>query len=166
MLNLQITQLCHHFINEYVAEGSVCIDATAGNGYDTAFLCSLVGDSGHVLSDRAEIIRDSHCDMHKYTPEASVDCIVFNFGYLPDGDHSVCTHADTSVAAINTALSLLKKGGLLSLCVYSGGDTGFEEKTAILNFVKGLSQKQYTVLRIDYYNKSNNPPMPVMIIKL
>lgn len=187
MLNLQITQLCHHFINEYVAEGSVCIDATAGNGYDTAFLCSLVGDSGHVLafdiqqkaldntaarllklglSDRAEIIRDSHCNMHKYTPEASVDCIVFNFGYLPDGDHSVCTHADTSVAAINTALSLLKKGGLLSLCVYSGGDTGFEEKTAILNFVKGLSQKQYTVLRIDYYNKSNNPPMPVMIIKL
>ena len=164
----------------------MCIDATAGNGFDTAFLCSLVGDGGHVLafdiqqqaldktSDRllklglaarAEIIHDSHCNMHKYAAEASIDCIVFNFGYLPDGDHAVCTNADTSIPAIKTALRLLKKGGLLSLCIYSGGDTGFEERDAIISFVRQLDPKKYTVLSINYCNRPNNPPIPVMIIK-
>ena len=36
--------LVHKNIAEYVREGDICIDATAGRGYDTAFLCELVGD--------------------------------------------------------------------------------------------------------------------------
>lgn len=35
--------LVHNAIKAYVSEGGVCIDATAGRGYDTAFLCELVG---------------------------------------------------------------------------------------------------------------------------
>lgn len=34
---------------------------------------------------------------------------------------------DTSVKAIDAGLSLKKKG-VMALCIYSGGDTGFEEK--------------------------------------
>ena len=186
MINLQITELCHHFIQSHISEGSLCIDATAGNGNDTAFLCKLCGESGHVLAfdiqkhailntvkrlnneglvNRAEVILDSHCNMHKYAEAESVDCIIFNFGYLPCGDHSISTKADTSIRAIETGLTLLKKGGLMSLCIYSGGDTGFEERDAILDYVKVLDAKKYAVLRMDYYNRPNNPPIPVMIIK-
>ena len=103
--------------------------------------------------------------MHKYAEAESVDCIVFNFGYLPCGDHSISTKADTSIRAIETGLTLLKKGGLMSLCIYSGGDTGFEDRDAILDYVKVLDAKKYAVLRMDYYNRPNNPPIPVMIIK-
>ena len=37
-------------LEENVKEGDICIDATAGRGHDTAFLCSLVGESGRVTA--------------------------------------------------------------------------------------------------------------------
>lgn len=187
MQSLQITELCHFFIESRLREGGFCIDATAGNGNDTAFLCRIVGKKGHVLafdiqekavdatkrklsaeglSDIGEIIMDSHCNMHKYAEYDSVDCIVFNFGYLPGGDHGISTRAETSIPAIVTGLKLLKRGGLMSLCIYSGGDSGFEEKDAVLAYVRQLDCRKYMVLRMDYCNRPNNPPIPVMIIKL
>ena len=36
-------------IREHVRPGDICIDATAGRGNDTAMLCELVGEEGHVL---------------------------------------------------------------------------------------------------------------------
>ena len=48
MKNYQITQWCHHWIQNQVREGDVCIDATVGNGNDTELLCSLVGAEGKV----------------------------------------------------------------------------------------------------------------------
>lgn len=37
-------------IREAVGEGGVVVDATMGNGYDTAWLCELVGPSGRVYA--------------------------------------------------------------------------------------------------------------------
>ena len=36
MKNYQITGWIHHFIEEHVQSGDICIDATMGNGNDTA----------------------------------------------------------------------------------------------------------------------------------
>ena len=41
----QITEYCHHFLRDYIREGDICVDATAGNGGDTEFLCRLAGES-------------------------------------------------------------------------------------------------------------------------
>ena len=46
----QITEYCHHFLEEYISEGDCCIDATAGNGNDTEFLCQRVGKTGKVYA--------------------------------------------------------------------------------------------------------------------
>ena len=54
----------------------------------------------------------------------------------------------------------------MSLCIYSGGDSGFEERDAILEELKTLDGKKYLVIKSEYYNRPNNPPMPVMIIKM
>ena len=118
------------------------------------------------LSERAVLILDGHENMAAYAREESVSCIVFNFGYLPGGDHQLATNAKTSLQAIQEGLRLLKKGGMMSLCIYSGGDSGFEEKQAILEELKKLDGKQYLVITSEYYNRPNNPPMPAMIIKL
>ena len=40
----------HRFLAEHVKPGSFAVDATAGNGGDTAFLCRLVGEGGRVLA--------------------------------------------------------------------------------------------------------------------
>ena len=42
--------IAHRFIEERLVPGSFCIDATAGRGYDTAFLCRLTGPAGKVLA--------------------------------------------------------------------------------------------------------------------
>ena len=187
MKNYQITEWCHHFIREHVKKGDFCIDATAGNGNDTQLLCELVGDTGKVLafdvqeqavlntrerlqtqglSKWAEVVLDSHANMENYAAPETVSCIVFNFGYLPGGDHNLSTQAESSIEAIHAGLRLLKKGGIMSLCIYSGGDSGFEEKDAILEELKKLDAKKYLVIESVYYNRPNNPPIPILIVKL
>lgn len=187
MENYQITEFCHHFIADHVKAGDFCIDATAGNGSDTEFLCKLVGSNGKVLAfdiqeaavnatnqrlfqkglyDIGNAILESHTQMALYANPESVDCIVFNFGYLPGGDHALATKADTSIQAIETALTLIRKKGIVSLCIYSGGDSGYEEKDAILAYLKTLDPRRYIVVLSSYYNRPNDPPIPALIIKL
>lgn len=131
MKSYQITQWCHHFIADHVQKGDICIDATMGNGIDTEFLCELVSEEGKVyafdiqaqalantkkrleernLLHRAELILDSHANMGQYVSQ-EVACIVFNFGYLPGGDHNLATKAKSSIQAIEQGLLLLKKKG-------------------------------------------------------
>ena len=187
MRKYQITEWCLRFIREHVKEGDICIDATAGNGNDTLALCQLVGESGkvyafdiqeqavlntkkrladHGVENRAEVLLESHTNMNQYVEADSVSCITFNFGYLPGGDHNLATKKESSIAAIHEGLRLLKKGGMMSLCVYSGGDSGFEERDAILEELKTLDGKKYLVILSQYYNRPNNPPIPAMIIKM
>ena len=187
MKNYQITDWCARFIQEQVREGDFCIDATMGNGNDTLLLSSLCGETGKVLAfdiqesalentrKRLEIenapqnytlLLDSHANIVSYARPDSVSCIVFNFGYLPGGDHALSTKSETSIAALEQGLTLLKKGGMMSLCIYSGGDSGFEERNCILAWLKGLDSRKYLVIKSDYYNRPNNPPIPVLVVKL
>lgn len=183
----QITEWCHHFITLQVRPGDICIDATMGNGHDTELLCRLAGNTGQVLAfdiqelavrntqkrlrkadvpDNYRLILDSHSHMEQYADAGSVSCITFNLGYLPGGDHALATRPDTSIAAIEQGLSLLKRGGLISLCIYSGGDSGFEERDALLSWVKELDSRKFLVIVSSYYNRPNHPPIPVLIRKL
>ena len=114
---------------------------------------------------QAELILDGHEHMDRYAGKESADVICFNFGYLPGGNHNLATTYRTSIEAIGKGLGILKHGGMMSLCIYSGGDTGFEEKEKILQYVKALPGKEYTVIVNEYYNRKNCPPMPVFIFK-
>ncbi|MBQ3074558.1 MAG: class I SAM-dependent methyltransferase [Clostridia bacterium] len=176
--------LSHKFISEHVSPGNVCIDATAGRGRDTLFLCQLVGESGTVFAfdiqqeavdstkellrsndKKATVILNCHSKMDQYVEKESVDAIMFNFGWLPGGDHTKFSHGNTSQIAIEKGLELLKPGGVMSLCIYCGKETGFEEKETLLSFLKTLDQKKYSVLLTDYINRSGNPPIAVFITK-
>lgn len=187
MKNFQITQWCARFIKEQISPGDFCIDATMGNGNDTLLLSTLCGKDGRVIAfdiqeqavrntkerlskadapDNYTLLLESHTQMSSYAEENSVSCITFNLGYLPGGDHTMATKSDSSIAALTQGLSLLKKGGLISLCIYSGGDSGFEERDAVLTWLATLDPHKYLVIRSDYYNRPNHPPIPVLIIKL
>ena len=186
MPNYQITEYCHTFLKQQIHPGDLCIDATAGNGHDTLLLCRLTGPKGRVLAfdiqeqaltatqkrlnaghvpENYRLLLESHANMAEYATPDSVSCIVFNFGYLPGGDHSLATRGKTSIQALTQALTLLKKGGMISLCIYSGGDSGFEERDQILDWLKNHDPHQYLVIKSEYYNRPNNPPIPVLIIK-
>ena len=136
MKNYQITQWCANFIRQQVQEGDFCIDATMGNGNDTLLLTQLCGKSGKVLAfdiqkqalettkkeltaahvpENYKLLLESHANMAEYANPDSVSCIVFNFSYLPGGDHTLATRGETSIEALTQSLTLLKKGGKISL---------------------------------------------------
>ena len=161
-------------ISENVREGDICIDATAGRGNDTLFMAQLVGESGHVtafdiqqdavdstkklleengVSHRADVLLKSHSEM---------DAL---FGWLPKGDHSVSTKKETSIEAIEKGLRLLKKDGIMTLIIYYGRDTGFEERDAILEYLPTIDSEKYTVLEMPFVNRPNCPPIPIIIMR-
>lgn len=105
----QITEWCHEIIRTQAKREGLYIDATMGKGADTAFLCELAGEQGHVIAfdiqevaldytkkrlenenliGRAELILDGHEHMARYAGEKTVDLICFNFGYLPGQNHA------------------------------------------------------------------------------
>lgn len=182
----QITEYCHRFLREYIEAGDTCVDATAGNGGDTEFLCRITGKEGRVyafdiqkqalqntserleregLSDCAELICAGHEHMKKYV-KGPAAAVLFNLGYLPGGDHTLATRAETTLRAAEQALDLLKPGGILSLCIYSGGDTGYEERDVLLAWLKNLDTRRWLVIVNSFYNRRNDPPLPVFVIRL
>ncbi len=186
MKQSQITYWCHEVIRSQAPKGGLYVDATMGNGKDTVFLCGLAGEEGKVLAfdiqacaldeaktlleregyaGRARLILDGHENMDQYVQDGTVDVICFNFGYLPGGDHSISTLPQTSLAAVSKGLSALKSGGMMSLCIYSGKDTGFEEKECLMEYLKGLPAKDFTVIENKYLNRGNHPPSPVFLFK-
>lgn len=183
---LNTLSLTQDFVARCVHKGDLCIDATAGRGGDTAFLCKLVGSTGRViafdiqpqavestrerlekesLAEIAQVYLESHIHMGQYAKPNSVNAIMFNFGWLPGGDHNVFTSGQSSVQAIETGLQLLKPGGIMTLCIYYGKETGFAERDALLEYVQTIDNKQYTVLVHNFANRVNCPPIPVFIIK-
>lgn len=186
MSSFSALDIIRRVIDENVHEGDRCIDATAGRGNDTLHLCSLVGDSGHVtafdiqqeavdstialleatgMAHRADVRCQSHSEMLSLFEEESIALITFNFGWLPKGDHNIFTRKETSIQAIEQGLRLLRRGGIMTLILYYGRETGFEERDALLEFLPTLDNKQYTVIEMPFVNRVNCPPIPIVIIK-
>lgn len=184
MENYNALNIVHSYLSERIRPGDLCIDATAGRGRDTLFLAELVGDSGKVLSfdiqkdaldstrllcndagviNRVKLIHDGHENMSKYAQPSTVDAITFNLGWLPGGDHSIFTRTETTIKAIDSALKLVKIGGIITICIYYGRDCGFEEKNNVLEYLQTLNHYEYTVLVTSFANRPNNPPIPVCI---
>lgn len=178
--------VAHDFLGRHVKPGDLCIDATAGRGRDALYLCGLVGEAGRVLAfdiqpeavestrllleqagmaGRAQVLLESHENMGLYAAPGTVSCVAFNFGWLPGGDHTVFTKPNTSIAAIKAGLELLKPDGVMSLCVYYGKETGFEERDALLAYVKTIDPQQFTVIVCDFTNRPNCPPIPILITR-
>ena len=185
-ISLNALGFSHQFISAYVKEGDLVIDATAGRGRDTAFLAELVGENGRViafdiqqeavdstlellekkgLSKRAEVFCDSHENMLSYAEKGSVRAVMFNFGWLPGGDHNIFSHGETSINAIKSAMELICDGGVISLCIYCGKECGYEEKNEILEFLKTVDSKLFTVCVTDFVNRTGDFPIPAFIIK-
>jgi len=178
--------ISHEMVSKVVLPGDIVIDATAGNGNDTVFLASLVGENGKVYAfdiqeqainntykkvvdrnyqDRVKIIRDGHQNLDLYVKE-KVKAVMFNLGYLPGGDHSVATRGETTAEAVKKAMELLAVNGIISIVVYYGGDSGFEEKEYLMDFFSRIDNKQFSVAKTEFINQANCPPIFVCIEKL
>ena len=103
--------------------------------------------------------------MEQYAQAGTVDCVVFNFGRLPGGDPRIVTKADSSVAAMGAGLRLLRPGGVMAIALYYGKENGYEEKEAVLGYLKTLDDRAFSVLCCGWANRRGEPPMPIFIWK-
>ncbi len=175
----------HQIVASIVEKGDTVVDATAGNGNDTVFLAELVGEEGQVFSfdiqetalnstrkkleagklqGRVRLIKDGHQNMREYI-SSPVKAVMFNLGYLPGGDHSVGTKGNTTIEAVKKAMELLTVHGIVSIVVYYGGDSGFDEKNEVMDFIKTIDCRSYTVMQTDFVNQINCPPILICIEK-
>ncbi|MDF2959931.1 MAG: SAM-dependent methyltransferase [Paenibacillus sp.] len=187
---LSILSYAHKLIEERVEPGEAVVDATAGNGVDTLFLAKLVGSSGAVhafdIQEQAlektrqrlakELPDYSHVRLHLCshhllrhtlpgTVHGSVAAVMFNLGYLPGNDHQTVTSPESTIPALRQAAELLRKGGVLTVVLYTGHEGGEQEASAVREWAEQLPQQQFQVLEYRFMNQKNHPPYLIAVEK-
>lgn len=172
------TELAMSVTLTYVSRGDTVVDATCGTGQDTVVLARAVGSEGNVYAfdiqktahlmtearlkshgfTNVHLIRQSFVSMSDHIPEKRASAVVFNLGYLPGGDHSITTTADTTLQGLETALRTVKPGGIVTVVMYDGHEEGAEEKQAVLEWAEALDQSSYHVAYVSLLNQKNHPP--------
>lgn len=185
--DLTAVRLVQDYLAAHLPHAALCIDATCGNGGDTAFLCRLVGPEGRVLgfdiqpeaiastrkhleqlgvpAARYELHCQSHADLLQVVQPGTADAVMFNFGWLPGADHAVFSTVQSSIPALQAALEAVRPGGVVSAILYSGQVIGTDEKQTVLEYLRALPLKSFTVLVCDFANWAETAPLPCIILK-
>ena len=111
-------------------------------------------------------ILDSHANISNYLGNQDlVRLAIFNLGYLPGSDKKIITTPSSTLEAIQILLDRLEKNGKIIIVSYYGHDGGIEEKDAVEELISALSQKEWSVLKYQFINQINCPPICYVIEK-
>ena len=179
---MRLTELAHNYLSAHLQPGDSVIDATAGNGHDTAHLASLVGPEGHVIAidiqesainatrerlktreclkqvqpligEHSEILQ-SLCSTHAQT----ISAITFNLGYLPGSDKRIQTTPETTLRALHASQQLLKPKGLLLVTAYRGHEGGQTEADFVAKWMQSIQDNGWSVKNHEPTVKGNSIP--------
>lgn len=177
-------ELTKNYWKKFLDRSDIVIDATLGNGFDTLYLAKILIEptnaKGKLISfdiqkkaiessklalkenlkkdsfKNISILCKSHEDLTKYVKE-KVNLIVYNLGYLPGSDKKITTKARTTISSIESGFKLLSKKGAISIISYSGHVEGEKEEKALIEYLKKIDRKEYSVLHFRWLNKEKSP---------
>lgn len=91
------------------------------------------------------LLQRSHAAMAEAVPPewcGTVSAVMFNLGYLPagDADKTIITEPESTLAALEAALQLLRPGGIITAVLYPGHEGGGREAAAVEAWAAGLAQ--------------------------
>lgn len=178
--NLSILNRSRLLMETNLKEDDLVIDATLGNGKDSLFLLNIVkngylfgfdiqddaiNNTNNLLKDRFrnyKLFSISHEFMYDTLENyvGKISLIVFNLGYLPNGDKSITTNYKSSIKAIKSGLLLLNNKGHIVVTIYPGHSKGYEESIQIKKF---LTENNITFF--EYHNDDNDISPYVIDIK-
>ncbi|PPD49545.1 MAG: 16S rRNA (cytosine(1402)-N(4))-methyltransferase [Methylobacter sp.] len=179
MPRISLPKLAHERLSAYLKKGDIAIDATVGNGHDTAFLLAKVGENGHVYgfdiqalaiestrqhcanAENLTLIPDSHAKLADYIPAQQIGKIkacLFNLGYLPGGDKAIITQTQSTLQALDAACEVLMVGGILTVLAYPGHPDGDQETAQVAKWCAKLSPDQFDCRVFD--SDADNPTAP------
>ena len=166
------------FILSHLREGDTCADFTMGNGHDTLFLSTTVGERGKVYafdiqesaleSTRARLesegapknytlIKDSHSNLGLYINE-KIKAGMFNLGYLPgSGNKALTTMRETTIPAVMGAIDLLDAKSILLIAIYPGHEEGDAEGKALEEIFNKIDRHAISVMKVKIINSPTSP---------
>ncbi|WP_290138901.1 class I SAM-dependent methyltransferase [uncultured Dubosiella sp.] len=165
-----MVEIAHGFREPCLHRQAVCVDATFGNGKDTAFFVEcgarlvyafdiqkeLIEKRRGDFDERVvELIVDSHAHLDWYV-DKPVDAIVFNFGFCPHGDETITTMPKESVEAVEKAIGRLRKKGRMALVLYPHL-FGEQESDALERVLRRIDPHVATVQRVESVNTKAGP---------
>jgi len=95
----------------------------------------------------------------------SVDIVVYNLGYLPRHDKTITTMTTTTLESVKQAMEIIKPGGVVSIICYPGHDEGSKELDMLSVFLRSVDQSKFDILKSEFINQSNRPPILFLIEK-
>ncbi|MCR5034372.1 MAG: 50S ribosomal protein L11 methyltransferase [Clostridia bacterium] len=184
----QTTEFAMHIVRAYVKPGDTVVDATCGNGHDTLALAEMGPEKLYAFDVQEAAVRattelleangygksitESRIIVRQLAHEDMADCIdepvkvvVFNLGYLPGGDKACTTRTETTLAAVQDAMELLRPDGLICITMYSGHAEGKQEKKALLELAEGLDAGKWHTAYISMPNQKHDPPEILLITR-
>lgn len=180
--NLALTKVAHALVGAVLRDGDIAVDATLGNGHDTAFLADRVGASGWVYgfdvqpqaltgtaaglgdNNRVTLFNASHAELAARIPahdHGRIRAVMFNLGYLPGGDKRIITDADSTLTALTAALALLAPDGIVTVIAYPGHAGGDTETERVKDACNRLAPGEFEVGV--YVSDAGNTDAPVLL---
>lgn len=188
MKRISLVNTAHDLIRTILRPGDSAIDATVGNGHDTVFLAEQISPSGRVYGFDIQqaaiestlakfrqspslacltLIHASHADMDEKIPahlHGKIRAIMFNLGYLPGGDKTVITAADSTLTALNAAVRILADDGLITVLAYPGHAGGDSETAQVETWCNRLDAERFKV-SIIFSNEHKDSAPKLFVIR-
>ena len=182
---ISLTERVHFYFNQIIKNGDCVLDATAGKGHDTLYLAKLVGDKGKVYAfdiqeealhitekrlikagmlERVILIQDSH-DRLSYYDIPPLKAAVFNLGYLPGGDHSIITMAESTCQAISQLYKLIITDGIIIITSYREHAGGMKEYQALKDHLIKEESRGLKTTVISPLTENKNAPVIFIVQK-
>jgi hypothetical protein len=159
----------------------LAVDCTAGNGHDALFLARTLARLGPSfrllaldlqgaalaatrlrfqeagLASCLQCLLAGHETLALHLGQEQPAAVMFNLGFLPRGDRTCPTRPETTLPALEAALSALLPRGILSVHAYGGHPGGKEEMEAVEAWFSSLPASRASVARYSLCNKQRNP---------
>ena len=177
---MHFTVEAQNLAKRYLVSGSIAIDATCGNGFDTLYLAEQVGSTGVVygmdiqelaiesvrkklidkgMLSKCRLVVGCHSQLSSIVNPVHagfVSVVMFNLGYLPLGNKSIVTRPEPTLAALEQASEMVRPGGLITVLAYPGHAGGLEEANCVANWV-GLCEMSFQAEKFQDLSNANSP---------
>lgn len=165
-----IKQFVHTFLKSHVTKTDTIIDATVGNGYDTLLLSELalqvIGfdiqqqaidlTEQRLQSSNANNVTLIHDSFETISNFKGYKGVVFNLGFLPNGDKSITTLADITLRTVQSIASQMQMNDFILLTAYPGHPEGQKEANYLSEYIKTLDSN-FIAITYQIQNRWNAP---------
>ena len=175
--NKSILNKVRQIIDKNLKENDIAVDMTTGNGNDTLYLCNTLNKGfvfgfdtqSDAINNTDKLLKDNKKENYKLFNESheninvtlkeykgKISLILFNLGYLPNGNKKIMTNHISTVNAIKNSFEMLNNKGIILAVIYPH-EEGKKEGTCIKKYLEDNN------INYNEYHNTDNINAPYLI---